>query len=63
MPKLECDVCSVDIERYYDLSLEVVGLNKKLCTMVTSSPSNANLFGPGRVVILRDGVRQLLITA
>ncbi|KAG2149531.1 ATP-dependent RNA helicase [Suillus cothurnatus] len=55
MPKLECDVCSVDIERYYDLSLEVVGLNNKLCTMVTSSPSNANLFGPGRVVILRDG--------
>lgn len=55
MPKLECDICSVDIERYYDLSLEVVGLNNKLCTMVTSSPSNANLFGPGRVVILRDG--------
>ncbi|KAG1774053.1 ATP-dependent RNA helicase [Suillus placidus] len=55
MPKLECDVCSVDIERYYDLSLEIVGLNNKLCTMVTSIPSNANLFGPGRVVILRDG--------
>lgn len=55
MPKLECQICSVDIERYYDLSLEVVGLNNKLCTMVTSSPSNANLFGPGRVVILRDG--------
>ncbi|KAG2156698.1 ATP-dependent RNA helicase, partial [Suillus bovinus] len=55
MPKLECDICSLDIERYYDLSLEVVGLNNNLCTMVTSSPSNANLFGPGRVVILRDG--------
>lgn len=55
MPKLECDLCSVDIERYYDLSLEIVGLNNKLCTMATSIPSNANLFGPGRVVILRDG--------
>ncbi|KAG1754810.1 ATP-dependent RNA helicase [Suillus paluster] len=55
MPKLECDVCLGDIEHYYDLSLQVVGLNIKLCTMVTSSPSNANLFGSGRVVILRDG--------
>ncbi|KAG0707535.1 ATP-dependent RNA helicase [Suillus ampliporus] len=55
MPKLECVVCLGDIEHYYDLSLEVVGLNSKLCTMVTSSPSNANLFGPGRVVVLRDG--------
>lgn len=62
MPKLECDVCSVDIERYYDLSLDIVGLNNKLCTMVTSSPSNANLLGPGRVVILRDGVCYLPIT-
>jgi len=56
MPKLECDVCLGDIERYYDLSLEIVSLNNKLCNMVASSPSNANLFVSGRVVVLRDGV-------
>jgi len=63
MPKLECEVCLGDIEHYYDLSLDVVGLNNKLCNMVTSNPSNANLFGPGRVVILRDGVGYLPTTA
>jgi len=62
MPKLECDVCLSDIARYYDLSLEVVRLNNKLCGMVASSASNANLFGSGRVVVLRDGVRYLSIT-
>ncbi|OAX42662.1 ATP-dependent RNA helicase [Rhizopogon vinicolor AM-OR11-026] len=55
MPKLECDVCLGDIERYYDFSLGFVGLNNKLCNMVASSPSNANLISSGRVVVLRDG--------
>ncbi|KAH7922845.1 ATP-dependent RNA helicase [Leucogyrophana mollusca] len=54
MPQLECDVCSEDIERYYDASSAIVRHNQSMIFSVAGSPSNSNLLGSGRVVILRN---------
>ncbi|PCH34097.1 antiviral helicase [Wolfiporia cocos MD-104 SS10] len=53
--KLSCDVCSPDIERFYDLSDEIVSLNQRILTMAVGHPQGAKLLSSGRVVVLRDG--------
>ncbi|KIJ66348.1 hypothetical protein HYDPIDRAFT_86124 [Hydnomerulius pinastri MD-312] len=53
-PKLECDVCSSDIEQYYDAQRSIVHHNKRLIMMAASSTSNQNVLGSGRVIVLRD---------
>ncbi|KAH7915723.1 ATP-dependent RNA helicase [Hygrophoropsis aurantiaca] len=54
MPQLQCAICSQDIERYYDASSAIVQYNQRMLSSVASSPSNSNILGSGRVVILRD---------
>ena len=51
MPQLACEVCSSDIEQFYDTSLDIVDSTQKLLLM-----GNNRAFETGRVVILRDGV-------
>ncbi|KAF9245735.1 ATP-dependent RNA helicase [Melanogaster broomeanus] len=54
MSELQCNVCSSDIERFYDAQSAIVHHNKRLFAMAVNSASNQNVLGSGRVVILRD---------
>ena len=56
MPALQCDICSSDIERYYDAQSAVVNCNKRLFSMAAGGASNQNVIGTGRIVILRNTV-------
>ncbi|KAI0800779.1 antiviral helicase [Fomes fomentarius] len=53
MPQLDCDVCTLDIERFYDTSFEIVELNDELLVMATRA--GGRHLTSGRVIILRDG--------
>lgn len=55
LPKLNCDVCSPDIERFYDISYEIVERNDVLHATAASHPQGNKMLSAGRVVILRDG--------
>ncbi|KAJ3797700.1 antiviral helicase [Lentinula aff. detonsa] len=55
LPKLQCDLCTADIEEYYDKSAQISHLNQKLLSMATRHPRGSKSFDAGRVVILRDG--------
>ncbi|EPT03462.1 hypothetical protein FOMPIDRAFT_1158982 [Fomitopsis schrenkii] len=55
LQKLSCDICSPDIERYYDASYDIVEFNRDLVSMAVQNAQGSKLFGTGRVVVLRDG--------
>ncbi|KAI0639904.1 antiviral helicase [Trametes polyzona] len=55
MPQLSCDVCSQDIEGFYDTSLEIVETNQRILAMAANTPPGGKILSSGRVVILRDG--------
>ncbi|KAH9858296.1 antiviral helicase [Lenzites betulinus] len=55
MPQLSCDICSQDIEGFYDMSLSIVEKNLSILNMATTTPHGSKLLSSGRVVILRDG--------
>lgn len=54
LPDLDCAVCHADIDLFYDESLKIVEENQKLLGIALDQSSRT--LGPGRVVILRDGV-------
>ena len=54
LPDLDCAVCHADIDLFYDESLKIVEENQKLLGIALEQGSR--ILGPGRVVILRDGV-------
>ncbi|KAK0199046.1 antiviral helicase [Armillaria mellea] len=54
MDKLQCDICNVDIELFYDTSRSVVEFNQLLLSMAANSPHGQKVISSGRVVILRD---------
>ncbi|KAH9004181.1 antiviral helicase [Lactarius hatsudake] len=56
LPKLECDVCSGDINICYDSSAAIVKLNQQLLKLASTHTQGLKSLSPGRVVILRDGV-------
>jgi antiviral helicase SKI2 len=56
MPKLSCEVCSPDINEYYDDSYDIIENNQKLISMAAGHPQGAKLLASGRVVVLHDGV-------
>ena len=60
MPELQCDICSSDIERYYDAQNTVVNYNKRLFSMAAGGASNQNVLATGRIVILRNSVSIIL---
>lgn len=53
-------MCQADINLYYDKSLEIVEKNQKLLGIVLEQLQGSKILGPGRVVVLRDGVRFLM---
>ncbi|GBE77514.1 Putative ATP-dependent RNA helicase [Sparassis crispa] len=53
--KLTCEVCSPDIESYYDTSFDIIEHNQMLLNMAAKHSQGLRLLGIGRVVILRDG--------
>ncbi|KAI0361085.1 antiviral helicase [Trametes cingulata] len=55
LPQLSCDVCTPDIEAYYDTSFDIVDMNQRLLTMAAGTPHGSKLLSTGRVVVLRDG--------
>jgi hypothetical protein len=56
---VECQVCNADINAFYDLSAEVVRVNASLIKQA-SFAAGGKILIPGRVVVLRDGVRLLI---
>ncbi|KAI0334446.1 antiviral helicase [Cubamyces sp. BRFM 1775] len=55
LPQLSCDVCSPDIEAYYDTSASIVDMNHQLLAMAAGTPQGSKILSSGRVVVLRDG--------
>lgn len=56
MRGLECDICSQDLEAYYDTTVKIIDHNQELLAMAAASPHGIKVLSTGRVVILRDGV-------
>ncbi|KAH9920208.1 antiviral helicase [Epithele typhae] len=54
MTRLECDVCTADIEHYYDTSFDIVEHNDRLLEYAVQH--GGRFMSPKRVVILRDGL-------
>ncbi|KAJ2987960.1 hypothetical protein NUW54_g9269 [Trametes sanguinea] len=48
MPLLSCDICSSDIEAYYDTSFNIVEMNQRLLTMAAATPHGSKLLSSGR---------------
>ncbi len=57
LSKVDCEICKVDISAFYDLSAEVVRISTALIKNASWSAQAGKIFAPGRVVILRNGVR------
>jgi hypothetical protein len=55
--KLECEICLEDINKYYDLSAEIVDVNQQLLELASVHVQGSRSLSAGRVVVLRDGVR------
>ncbi|KAI0783389.1 antiviral helicase [Abortiporus biennis] len=55
LPELDCDVCSPDISRYYDVVSDIVDCNSYILSTAVNHPQGIKLLAPGRVVIVRDG--------
>ncbi|KAJ4472467.1 antiviral helicase [Lentinula edodes] len=55
LPKLHCDICTPDIEDYYDNSAQILYLNQRLLSLATRHSRGNKYLDAGRVVILRDG--------
>ncbi|KAG2022761.1 translation repressor [Coprinopsis cinerea AmutBmut pab1-1] len=55
LPPLQCDVCTTDIDEYYDYCFDVVKKNQTLLLLGMSKPQGAKLLTSGRVVVVRDG--------
>ena len=57
LPKLDSSVSSDEIRKFYDVSKKMVQQNAQILALAASHPHGAKSLGPGRVVMLRDGVR------
>ncbi|KAI9511739.1 antiviral helicase [Russula earlei] len=58
LSKLECDTCSKDINKYYDITAEIVAINQQLLELASTHVQGSKSLSSGRVVVLRDGVRR-----
>jgi hypothetical protein len=52
-----------DINKYYDLSAEIVDINQRLLGLTSSDRQGSKFLSSGRVVVLRDGVRRSLFSS
>ncbi|OCF39629.1 antiviral helicase SKI2 [Kwoniella heveanensis CBS 569] len=55
LPQVECDICKIDIDAFYQLSSEAVRLNTAVIKQASFAQNATKMFVPGRVVVLRNG--------
>nr|XP_019010148.1 antiviral helicase SKI2 [Kwoniella pini CBS 10737]OCF48929.1 antiviral helicase SKI2 [Kwoniella pini CBS 10737] len=55
LPNVDCSICKVDIDAFYQLSAEIVRINQNIFKQASYAQNSGKLFVPGRVVILRNG--------
>ncbi|KAI0304630.1 antiviral helicase [Russula brevipes] len=55
LQNVECDVCSKDINKYYDHSADIVDINQQLLSLASAHMYGSKFLSTGRVVVLRDG--------
>ncbi|KAF9055903.1 NUC185 domain-containing protein [Panaeolus papilionaceus] len=54
LPKIECDLCSGDIETLYDQATEIFEMNQSLLRLAASGAQGSKVLCSGRVAVLRD---------
>lgn len=54
LPNLNCDLCTQDIDAYYDDCFDVAKKNQSLLQLAISKPQGAKLLSSGRVIVIRD---------
>jgi antiviral helicase SKI2 len=58
--KLDCLICTRDINDYYDASANIVRLTSFLYNKINNSPVIFKALSPGRIVIINNGVSYLV---
>lgn len=61
LPKLDCPICATDIGTHYDQSSDITVKNQRMLELAVTHRQGHKLLSAGRVVILRDGVRSLVL--
>ncbi|KAG8834790.1 hypothetical protein FRC17_007107 [Serendipita sp. 399] len=56
LPKLQCTLCSSDIDVVYDLSKDILWRHQGILAMAAGQSTGMKIFATGRVVVLRDAV-------
>ncbi|OZJ02181.1 hypothetical protein BZG36_04323 [Bifiguratus adelaidae] len=56
LQKLDCTICQADIEAFYDMSYNVLELNRRMMDKIVSSPVGNKGLTTGRVVIVNNMV-------
>ncbi|KAG9305006.1 hypothetical protein G9A89_007409 [Geosiphon pyriformis] len=51
---LDCTICNIDINQYYDVSFRILDLNRALLRKIVSTPTGIKAISPGRVVIINN---------
>lgn len=56
LQQLNCTICSADIEKYYDLSSDVLFHNRNILTHIATHPVGHRALTPGRAIIINNAV-------
>ncbi|KAL7750016.1 Antiviral helicase ski2 [Sorochytrium milnesiophthora] len=56
LPKLQCSICSEDIERYYECSTRITELSHRLNDKAINSSMSGRAFNIGRIVIVNNSM-------
>ncbi|KAH8550493.1 NUC185 domain-containing protein [Umbelopsis sp. PMI_123] len=56
LQQLDCMICSADIQKYYDLSNEVLFHNRNILARIASHPVGHRALVPGRAIIINNAV-------
>ncbi|CAM0142365.1 unnamed protein product [Umbelopsis sp. WA50703] len=56
LKQLDCTVCSTDIQKYYDLSSEVITSNRKMAWQIAMHPAGHRALTPGRVTVVNNAI-------
>lgn len=56
LQQLDCMICSADIQKYYDLSNDVLFHNRNILARIASHPVGHRALVPGRAIIINNAV-------
>ncbi|KAI8584384.1 hypothetical protein K450DRAFT_219603 [Umbelopsis ramanniana AG] len=56
LQQLDCMICSEDIQKYYDLSNEVLFHNRNILARIASHPVGHRALVPGRAIIINNAI-------